>query len=91
MRLSIREEDPGYNFEATLHCKVLLDGVDVTKQCFTADEEEGKVWWYKWDAEGRPFVDPHNRRAGAVEEVRIGNVLIVLNAKTNDNDAHPCN
>lgn len=91
MRLSIREEDPGYNDDATRHCRVLLDGVDVTGRCHTADEEEGKVWCYKWNAEGKPFVDPDHPDKGAVEEILTGKVLIVLNARMNDNDTHPCN
>jgi len=44
MRLSIVKSDPGYHPMAQ-QCRILLDGVEI-KNCFTADEEEGKVYCY---------------------------------------------
>ena len=77
MRLSVREGDPGYKFMAlTSSCTVLLNGVDVTKQCHTADEEEGKVWRVLHDQFGRSYMD---RKTGNVaEEMLSGKVEIII-------------
>jgi hypothetical protein len=48
MRLSVREDDPGYSMEA-FGARVYLDGEEVDK-CVTADEELGKVWVYDLDS-----------------------------------------
>ncbi len=91
MRLSIRESDPGYDARACQSCTVFVDGVDVTGRCYTADEEEGKVWCFKHNELGQTFVDPDNEDKAA-EEVLTGTVLIVLNSKLkNGYDPHSCN
>jgi hypothetical protein len=51
MRASVRESDPGYSKDAN-QCTVYLDGEDVSKICFTADEELGCVWVYQTGPDG---------------------------------------
>lgn len=79
MRLSIVESDPGYDMKATSRCKVLVDGVDVTNRCHTADEEERKAWCYKLNEFGKKFASPD--RTKVVQEVLTGDVKILLNAR----------
>lgn len=85
MRLSIDKDDRGYSPEAIAHCKVLLNGVDVTNRCFTADEEEGKVWCVKWNELGKAFVDPSGNIA---KEVLEGRVEILLDEGINGRDSY---
>lgn len=86
MRLSVRENDPGYD-ERAMGCTILVDGVDVTRRCHTADEEEGKAWCFKHNERDRPFVDNSRK---VVEEVLTGKVVIVLRSdEINGHDAHP--
>ena len=88
MRLSIREDDPGYDRRA-MGCIVFVDGVDVTNRCFTADEEKGMAWCLKHNELGRCFCDSSNN---IVEEVLTGKVVIVLpKDRVNGYDPHPCN
>lgn len=48
MRVSTDKDDPGFaNYEAGKTYRVTLDGVDVTKLCDMADEEQGVVRTYK--------------------------------------------
>ncbi len=90
MRLSIDEDDPGYDERAIGQCRVLLDGVDVTNNCYTADEEEGKVWCRKRNELGNCFIDPET--GGVASEVLTGKVKISLRAEDmNGHDPHPCN
>lgn len=66
MRVSTRENDPGY--EAAIlagwwkhldsgNCKIFVDGVDVTDRCSTADEEQGVAFCYKINEAGQKYVD----------------------------------
>ena len=57
MRVSVREEDPGYNLAVAFNCSIIVDGVDVTLRCFTADEEKGIALCYKHDEDGKLYVD----------------------------------
>ncbi len=86
MRLSIREDDPGYNLAATNHCTVFVNGLDVTARCHTADEEEGKAWCFKHNEEERKFMDPATGEPAT--EVLVGDVVILLDAKVNGYDPH---
>ena len=71
MRLSVMRNDPGFDLELSMVAQVLVDGVDVTSRCFTADEELGEAKCYRLDEFGRYFDAP------AVETLR-GRVEIVL-------------
>ena len=77
MRLSIRMDDPSYNKYLAFNCTVLVDGVDVTGKCHTADEEKGVAWCYKHNEEGKPYVDPCNPGKVAEEEL-TGKVEIIV-------------
>ncbi len=58
MRLSIRDDDPGYIDPFPFgKVKVTLDDADVTDKCFTADEELGEVRVYKLNDKGKPYYD----------------------------------
>lgn len=57
MRVSIRQDDPGYNSAVAFNCSILVDGVDVTLRCFTADEEKGIAICYKHNEDGEPYID----------------------------------
>ena len=37
---------------------VMLNGADVSKDCYRADDEAGIVWCYSRDPEGEIFLDP---------------------------------
>ena len=74
MRLSIREEDPGYTPQASL-AEVKLNG-EIISNCFTADEETGQCYCIKVDANGNPV-----RNAAGTNfetEIRTGKVEIIL-------------
>lgn len=88
MRLSVREDDPGYSPQATFRCKVFVDDVEVTTRCHTADEEQGKAWCFKLNELGEKFRDGDR----AAEEVLTGKVVIILpKDEVNGHDTHPCN
>lgn len=90
MRLSIYEDDPGYDRRALGSCKVFVDGVDVTDNCYTADEEEGKAWCRKRNELGNTFIDPATGEVA--NEVLTGRVEIFLTKQAmNGYDTHPCN
>lgn len=55
------------------HGRVLLDGVDVTKNCFLADDETGEVGSYLLNADGRRYHDG----TGAASTFRQGVVQIL--------------
>jgi len=55
VRISIREDDPGYNLEKSVRATVFLDGVRLD-QCFTADEELGIAACFKTDANGNLII-----------------------------------
>lgn len=84
MRLSIREDDPGYDPRAIKDCKAFVDGVEVTERCHTADEEEGKVWCFKHNEIGQPFIDQATGKTA--EEILIGKVIILVGKGINGND-----
>jgi hypothetical protein len=56
---------------------VYVDGVDVTKRCFEADDEAGYVCLYKVDERGIPLRDIE-REELATETIH-GRVIIVFN------------
>ena len=95
MRISIRKDDPGYDYRTTLRrghgwdVSIFVDGVDVTGRCHTADEEEGKAWCFKHNELGIPFTDP-DFPDRAVEKVLTGKVVILLNDRMNGNDSYSC-
>ena len=55
MRISVREDDPGYNPEYMFY-EVLLDGVSL-KDCVTADEELGLALCYKKGPDDKYIID----------------------------------
>lgn len=75
MRLSVDKDDPGYG--ETSRVKILVNGVDVTKRCYTADEEEGKAYCFKHNAEGHVYVEPNNPPQAA-QEILEGKVEIIF-------------
>ncbi len=79
MRVSVRENDPGFNMRVANRCKVFVNGVDVTNRCYTADEEKGIVWCYKWNEEKRVFLDPIKNEAA--QKTLRGKVEIIVNAR----------
>ena len=76
MRVSVRKDDPGYDPILTLDCKVLVDGVDVTNRCYTADEEKGTAWCYKLNDEKQKFYDSVTDEAA--QETLHGKVEIIV-------------
>lgn len=89
MRISVCKDDPGYDDRAFGRCKVFLDGADITQHCYTADEEEGKVWCRKVNEVGASFIDPATGKCA--NEVFTGKVEIFLAAKCmNGNDSYSC-
>ena len=76
MRLSVVKEDPGYRGSFT-PCSILVDGIDITSRCYTADEELRKAWCFMHNEEGRTFVDP-NDPSRAATELLEGKVEIEL-------------
>ncbi len=76
MRLSVRENDPGYNWEEATKCNVFVDGENITDICFTADEELGIAYVYKLNSEGKKYYDP--RIDEAAWETLRGKVKILL-------------
>ncbi len=87
MRLSIREDDPGYG--PTQNCKVFVDDVEVTARCHTADEEQGKAWCFKLNELGEKFIDQAYDKVA--EEVLTGKVVIIWSKdEMNGDDSHSC-
>lgn len=86
MRLSIREDDPGYDPRAIKDCKAFIDGVEITERCYTADEEEGKAWCFKHNELGEKFIDDATGRAA--EEILIGAVVILIGKGINGHVPH---
>ena len=78
MRLSVREDDPGFDFDACndklLH--IFLDGRDICEVCHTADEELGEAHVFKLDDRGLKYIDPENNTQAA-QEVLFGKVQII--------------
>lgn len=52
MRVDMRE-----NPKEAMRCRAFLDGVDVSNECFAADDEEGFVLLYKLNGNGRKYRD----------------------------------
>lgn len=75
MRLSIIENDKGYNATAYLS-KVLLNGIELNN-CITADEDEGYCLVYKTDDNGKTIPNVANNKL--LTEVLHGHVEIVNN------------
>jgi hypothetical protein len=38
--------------------RVRVDGVDITRRCYEADDERGFATCFRWNAEGKPYLDP---------------------------------
>lgn len=68
-----------------IYLRVLVDGVDVTAQCFAADNETGWALVHKTDDAGRPYLDRTTGKAAA--DVLIGDVQFVRRA---DRDPYGC-
>ena len=80
MRVSVRENDPGYvNYKPGQ--RSFLNGEEVTFRCFTADEELGEVHVYKLSERGAPYYDAE--RDEVPWEILHGEVRIVLNEFVN--------
>ena len=77
MRLSVRKDDRGFDFDACndklLH--IFLDGRDICEVCHTADEERGEAHVFKLDDRGKKYIDPENNRQAA-QEILYGKVEI---------------
>jgi len=56
------------------HSTVLLDGVDVSKECFACDDKAGIVWMYQRDSSGRLYLDGPNHLA---QIQRVGRVQFI--------------
>lgn len=52
MRLSVDQNDPGYQPDKILMARVMFNGQPIT-DCVTADEEEGMVLRYARNADGK--------------------------------------
>ena len=50
MRVDIRE-----NLQEAIHYRAYLDGVEMSRRCFAADDVEGWVLLYKIDRDGRYY------------------------------------
>ena len=54
---------------------VLLNGVDVSRQCYACDDRAGMVWLFKRNKDGQKYFD---QTTGAVaKEVRRGRVQFI--------------
>ena len=61
------------------HAKVWLDGVDVSKDCFLADEENGVVYVFVRDEAGKYVIDHDEYGGPAVKrEERRGMVRVEI-------------
>ena len=59
MRVSVDSDDPGYvNFTGYGRTTITVDGVDVTKRCYTADEGLGVAYCFDLNDKGDIFMDP---------------------------------
>lgn len=67
MRLSAR-----VNFREAQIARVTLDGVDISGDCFEADEEDGWAACYERNADGHLFV-----RNGIVAQTRRRGVVVI--------------
>ena len=61
-------------------CKIFLDGKEVTRDCYEADDEEGYVKCYKRNDFGDFYIDRHNPDESA-RETRQGKVEIIKGGK----------
>lgn len=66
MRVSVREDDPGY-LPGVYLVEVFIDSAPVS-HCFTADEEKGIAYCYALDGKGRPYADPE--KLGCLKETQ---------------------
>jgi hypothetical protein len=59
-------------------CRVYLDGVDISRDCYAADDATGEALCYRQDAEGKPYKEwgPHGWQVA--REIRRGKVVIVV-------------
>ena len=85
MRVSVRENDPGYeNYEYGQ--RAFLNGEEVTFRCFLADEELGEVHVYKLNERGVAYYDAEKDEIPW--EILRGEVRIVLNEFVNGIEIH---
>ncbi|KKL12373.1 hypothetical protein LCGC14_2536410 [marine sediment metagenome] len=76
MRLSVRKDDPGFDYAKACNCKIVVDGDDVTSICYTADEEKGMAWCLALNSDGENYVD---EATGETAEVILqGKVEIII-------------
>jgi len=73
MRVSIRENDRGFNPRA-FDCEVFIDN-EAIKECFTADEELGEAHCFKADDAGNLILTADKKRVQEI--IRKGVVRIV--------------
>ncbi len=84
MRVSIIDSDPGYEAamfagwwgEHSGKCKILINGVDITNICSTADEELGVAFCYKINDEGQKYVEEEFNEVA--KEAIFGKVEIII-------------
>ncbi len=78
MRLSVDSDDKGYDPRIGPECKVkaLLNGVDVTNCCITADEQEGMVLCHAVGQDGNIILN--DEQTETVKKIKFGNVKIIV-------------
>lgn len=76
VRMSVLRDDPGFSYRCK-EARVWLDGVEVTHECQTADDERGEVLLLLRNEEGHFYMDgesvARDWRDGRVE-IQIGAV-----------------
>lgn len=78
MRLSVRDDDPGYLAYAAMghlghKVRIMLDDQEV-RYVITADEDQGLIVRFKHDADDQPVIE----RDSILEETIRGKVEIIL-------------
>ena len=53
---------------------VLLDGVDVSRDCYACDDQQGIVWLYERNANGAHFID----RSGHIASLQKRGRVVVM-------------
>lgn len=73
MRISVRQDDPGYHPQA-IDCRAMVNGKEI-ERCFTADEEAGEAFCFATDANGDCILNED--RTDIVEIIYKGKVEII--------------
>lgn len=77
MRIDRREGSGQYTCSRDF--RVIIDGLEVTTQCFMADDEAGEVGIYLKNDEGAFYREPGtDLDANTAQEIRHGRVVIFL-------------